>query len=44
MPKKKRIFTPWLKPGEQKQIKTKGFQPLKGLNAKASFFSSKSPA
>jgi len=44
MPKKKRIFIPWLphwgpcgKPGEQKRPKTKGLQPLKGLNAKASF-------
>jgi hypothetical protein len=38
MPKKKRIFTPWLKPGEQKQIKTKGFQSLKGLMLKPVFF------
>ena len=28
-------FTPWLQPGEQRQLKTKGLQPLKGLNAKA---------
>jgi hypothetical protein len=26
---------PWLQPGEQKRPKTKRFQPLKGLNAKA---------
>jgi len=29
------FFTPRLKPGEQKRPKTKGLQPLKGLNAKA---------
>jgi hypothetical protein len=33
--RKKRFFTPWLQPGEQKRQKIKGLQPLKGLNAKA---------
>ncbi len=29
------VFTPWLQPGEQKQLKAIRLQPLKGLNAKA---------
>ncbi len=29
------FFTPWLQPGEQRQPKTKGLQPLRELNAKA---------
>ena len=29
------FFTPWLQPGELRQLKTKGLQQLKGLNAKA---------
>ena len=33
--RKNGFFTPRLQPGEQKQPKTKGLQPLKGLNAKA---------
>lgn len=30
------VFTLWLQPGEQKQLKAIRLQPLKGLNAKAS--------
>jgi hypothetical protein len=29
------VFTPWLQPGEQKQLKAVRLQPLKRLNAKA---------
>ena len=33
--RKNGFFTPRLQPGEQKRLKTKRLQPLKGLNAKA---------
>jgi len=33
--RKNGFFTPRLEPGEKRQPKAKGLQPLKGLNAKA---------